>query len=93
MSWTILPAELKVKVLQHLLASPSPIDHAAHTDNLVCGALEMLISTANAELVKLSLEACMFVPKVLSLHVFTHEETRLQDQHLRHQTHNDVQRG
>jgi len=63
MSWANLPAELKLKVLQHLLASPSPIDHAAHTDNLVCGVLEIFISTCNAELVKSSLEACMLAPK------------------------------
>ncbi|KAF3038368.1 hypothetical protein E8E12_008558 [Didymella heteroderae] len=57
MSWVGLPTELKLNILQRLLASPSPIDHAAHTDNLVCGDLEILISTSNTELVKLCLEA------------------------------------
>jgi hypothetical protein len=63
MSWSVLPTELKLNILQHLLAFPLPIDHAVHTDNLVCGVLETLISTSNTELVNLSLEACMLAPK------------------------------
>jgi hypothetical protein len=60
MSWLRLPKELQLNILHRLLASPSPIDHTAHTNNLVCGELEILISTNNTALVALSLEVCIF---------------------------------
>lgn len=89
MSWTSLPAELKLHILQHLLASPSPIDHAVHTDNLVCGDLETLISTNNTELVKVSLEACKYLPTTIKPKYLT-TKLRLQSQHLHHQTLNNI---
>lgn len=58
MSWTHLPTSLRHLILKYHLASPEAIDHTAHIDNLVCGDLEVLISTNNTELVRLALKAC-----------------------------------
>ncbi|KAJ4993736.1 hypothetical protein SVAN01_00790 [Stagonosporopsis vannaccii] len=57
MSWTLLPNHLQISILQHYLASPETIDHDLHLDNLVCGDLEILISTGDSELVGLAVEA------------------------------------
>ena len=68
MSWTRLPAKLKLEVLRYHLTSTENIDHSQHLDNLVFGDLEVLISTQNTDLVQLSLEACRSSDRPLSSH-------------------------